>query len=104
MNTHEAEYNVFTVESNKPTTTLVCSRADLTVFCKDAEETLFHMFWNCPQTQDCLYDIQGLDASFTRFTEIIFSKELVILGSEVNTVSDRILDLCILIAKYNIFT
>ena len=31
------------------------------------------------------------------------SKELVILGSKANAVTDRILDLCILIAKYNIF-
>ena len=62
------------------------------------------MFWNCPQIPDYLFDVQGLDTNFTCFTEIIFSKELVILGSEVNTVSDRILDLCILIAKYKIFT
>ena len=33
---------------------------------------------------------------------LIFSKELVILGSKANVVGDRILDLCILIAKYNI--
>ena len=32
-----------------------------------------------------------------------FSKELVILGSKANVVTDRILDLCILIAKYNFF-
>ena len=104
MNTHEAEYNLFTVESNKPTTTLVCSRADLTVFCKDAEETLLHMFWDCPKIQDYWFDVQGwLHTSFTHCTNIIFSKELVILGSKANVVTDRILDLCILIAKYNIF-
>ena len=34
---------------------------------------------------------------------IFFSKELVILVSKANVVTDRILDLCILIAKYNIF-
>ena len=36
-------------------------------------------------------------------TVLILSKELIILGSKVNVVTDRILDLCILIAKYNIF-
>ena len=41
--------------------------------------------------------------SFTHCTDIIFSKKLVILGSKANVVTDRILDLCILIAKYNIF-
>ena len=38
------------------------------------------------------------------FTDTIFSKELVILGSKVKMVTDRLLDLCTLIAKYDIFT
>ena len=45
----------------------------------------------------------SLYTSFTHCTDRIFSKELVILGSKANVVTDRILDLCILIAKYNIF-
>ena len=50
------------------------------------------------------FDVQGwLHTSFTLCTDIIFSKELVILGSKANVVTDRILDLCILIAKYSIF-
>ena len=74
------------------------------VFCKDAEETLVHMFWDCPKIQNYWFDVQGwLHTSFTHCTDIIFSKELVILGSKANVVTDRILDLCILIAKYNIF-
>ena len=71
------------------------------VFCKDAEETLLHMFWDCPKIQNYWFDVQGwLHTSFTHCTDIIFSKELVILGSKANVVTDRILDLCILIAKY----
>ena len=74
------------------------------VFCKDAEDTLLHMFWDCPKIQNYWFDVQGwLHTSFTHCTDIIFSKELVILGSKANVVTDRILDLCILIAKYNIF-
>ena len=74
------------------------------VFCKDAEETLLHMFWDCPKIQDYWFDVQGwFHTSFTHCTDIIFSKELVILGSKANVVTDRILGLCILIAKYNIF-
>ena len=34
---------------------------------------------------------------------MFFSKELAILGSIENVVTDRALDLCIIIAKYNIF-
>ena len=75
------------------------------VFCKGAEETLLHMFWDCPNIQDYWFDVQGwLHTNFTHCTDIIFSKELVILCSKVNIVTGRIPDLCILIAKYNIFT
>ena len=45
----------------------------------------------------------GFIPSFTHCTDIIFSKELVILGSKANGVTDRILDLYILIAKYKHF-
>ena len=76
----------------------------LSVSSAKAEETSLHMFWDCPKIQDYWFDVQGwLQTSFTRCTDIIFSKELVILGSKVNMVTDRILDLCILIAKYSIF-
>ena len=74
------------------------------VFRKDAEETLLHMYWDCPKIQDYWFDVQGwLHTSFTHCTDIIFSKELVIHGSKANVVTDRILDLCILTAKYNVF-
>ena len=54
-------------------------------FCKDAEETLLHTFWDCPKIQDYWFDVQGwLHTSFTHCTNIIFSKELVILGSKAN--------------------
>ena len=60
-------------------------------------------FGIAPKIQDYSFDVQGwLHTSFTHCTNIIFSKELVILGSKANVVTDRILDLCIFIAKYNI--
>ena len=55
------------------------------------------------KTTGLMYMQGWLHNSFTNCTDIIFSKELVILGSKANVVTDRILDLCILIAKYNIF-
>ena len=74
------------------------------VFCKGAEETLLHMFRDCLKIQDYWFDVHGwLHNNFIHCTDIIFSKKLVILGSKANMVTDRILDLCILIAKYNIF-
>ena len=55
------------------------------VYCKGAEETLLHIFWDCPQIQDYWFDVQGwLRTNFIQCTDITFSKELVILGSKVN--------------------
>ena len=74
-------------------------------FCKDAEETILHMFWECPKVQDFWLEVQGwLHKHFEHCTNITFSKELIILGVRANLVTDRIIDLCILIAKYHIFT
>ena len=74
-------------------------------FCKDDEETILHMFWNCPKVQDYWLEVQGwLHKYFQHCTNDTFSKELIILGVRANLVTDRIIDLCILIAKYHIFT
>ena len=74
-------------------------------FCKDAEEIILHMFWECPKAQDFWLEVQGwLHKRFERSTNVTFSKELIILGVRANLVTDRIIDLCILIAKYHIFT
>ena len=64
-----------------------------------------HQFWNCPKIQDYWFDVQGwLHNNFAHCTDVVFfSKELVFLGSKENVVTDRVLDLCILLAKYNIF-
>ena len=71
---------------------------------KGAEENLLHLFWNCSKIQDYWFDVQGcIHTNLTHCTDIIFSKELLIIGSKVNMVTDRILDFYILIAKHNIF-
>ena len=71
-------------------------------FCKDAEETILHMFWECPKVQDFWLEVQGwLYKHFEHCTNVTFSKELIILGVRA---TDRIIDLRILIAKYHIFT
>ena len=69
-----------------------------------------HLFWDCPKIQDYWFDVQGwLHSNFTHCTDVVcfvfvfFSKELVILGSKENVVTDRVLDLCFLVAKYNFF-
>ena len=74
------------------------------VFCKRSEESQCI----CSGTVS-KFNVQGwLLSNFTHCTDVVFfcfffSKELVILGSKENVVTYRVLDLCILVAKYNIF-
>ena len=43
------------------------------VFCKRSEETLIHLFWDCPKIQDYWFDVQGwLHSNFTHFTDVVF--------------------------------
>ena len=71
-------------------------------FCKDAEDTILYMFWECPKVQGFWLEVQGW--LHKHCTNITFPKELIILGVRANLATDRIIDLCILIAKYHIFT
>ena len=63
------------------------------------------MFWDCPKIQDYWLDVQNwIRTNFTHYNNVIFTRDLIILGSEKNTISDRLLDLLILMGKYHIFT
>ena len=73
--------------------------------CNHADETILHRFWDCPKIQDYLLDVQNwICTNFTRCNLVIFTRDLIILGSEQNTITDIFLDLFILIGKYHIFT
>ena len=63
------------------------------------------MFWECPKVQDFWLEVQGwLHKHFEHCTNVTLLKELIILGVTANLVTDRIIDMCILIAKYHIYT
>ena len=73
--------------------------------CNQVEETLSHIFWDCPKIQGYWFYTQGwLHANFSHCSKILLFRELIILGSKVNTVTGRIFYLFMLIAKYHIFT
>ena len=77
----------------------------LCTFCNLAEETLMHLFWHCPHVQKFWLDVQEwLHTNFAHCNDVIFSEELIILGTKENVITDRIIDLFILLAKYHIFT
>ena len=69
--------------------------------CNQVVETLSHVL-ELFKIQDNWFGIQGW--LHGHCSKILLSRELIILGSKVNTVTDRIFDLFMLIAKYRIFT
>ena len=61
------------------------------------------MFWDCPKRQNYWLDVQNwICTNFTHCKNVIFTRDLIILGSEKNTITDRHLDQ--LMGKYHIFT
>ena len=74
-------------------------------FCNQADETLLHMFWDCPKTRNFWLHVQSwIHTNFTHCDNLTFTKEFIIFGSKINIATDRILDLFILMAKHHIFT
>ena len=74
-------------------------------FCNEADETLLHMFWDCPKTCKFWLHLQSwIHTNFTHCDNLTFTKEIILFGSKINIATDRILDLFILMAKHHIFT
>ena len=55
------------------------------------------------KTIGLMYKTGSVPVSHT-VTIVIFTRALIILGSEKNTITDRFMDLLILMGKYQIFT
>jgi hypothetical protein len=73
-------------------------------FCGNQEETLDHLFWECPVTQIFWKDFtEWLHSNFSHSKKLILSKRLVIFGCSPNVYTDMIFDLLLLVAKYSIF-
>ena len=63
------------------------------------------MFWDCPKTRNFWLHVQTSAYKLIVHTDnLTFTKEFIILGSKINIVTDRILDLVILKAKHHNFT
>ena len=59
------------------------------------------MLWDVPKIQEHWFDIEGwLQANVGHCMNVPLSKE-IILGSKGDIATDRLFDLCILIAKYH---
>ena len=68
------------------------------------EETISHLFWHCDIVQVFWAKLKtALNESCENCVEPIFTETLVLFGVKENVVTDRVIDLIIILAKYYIF-
>lgn len=74
-------------------------------FCKQIDETISHLFWDCRFIQNFWERfLFWLKQNFKSCAQITLSKPLVLFGFDRNSKSDKIIDLFIMTAKNFIFS
>ena len=72
-------------------------------FCKEEEETICHLFWDCRVIQRFWKDfLELLKRQCAGCNNLILSKALILFGEEKETQTDAAIDLILLSAKYYI--
>ena len=70
-----------------------------------ADEPLLHMFWDCSKIHNYWLGVQSwIHTNCTHCENLRLTKELTILGGTSTTVTNRIVDLFVRVAKHPIFT
>ena len=68
------------------------------------EETIEHLFYDCPIVQLFWTDVlEWIRSRCIHCDNFIFTKELIIFGLKSNTFTDKVMDLIILLAKWHIY-
>ena len=76
-----------------------------TDFCYYADENLLQIFWDCPKIHNYGLGVQSwTHANSTHCDNLTLTKELIILGSKINIVKERISDSFTLMARHHIIT
>lgn len=72
-------------------------------FCASEEETITHLFWNCPFVQRFWADVlQWIYEECQHCLNFSFSESLILFGWKENCKTDKVMDLIILLGKYHI--
>ena len=70
-------------------------------FCKQEEETIAHLFWGCTVIQSFWSDLQTLIKEICiNCTHFELSEALVLFGVTDNIITDKVIDLFILLAEF----
>ena len=73
-------------------------------FCNHDEQTIYHLFWECPNVQQFWNDVnQNFIVKLPHAQSFRFSDELILFGTKDNVYTDKPIDLLILTAKYYIY-
>ena len=73
-------------------------------FCNHDEQTIYHLFWECPIVQQFWNDVnQNFIVKLPHAQSFRFSDELILFGTKDNVYTDKPIDLLILTAKYYIY-
>ena len=74
------------------------------LFCKNHEETLCHLFWECSFAQTFWKDLETLlKRECYNCVRFSFRLDLVMFGTSDNVITDRAIDFLILYAKFYIY-
>ena len=68
------------------------------------EETIEHLFFDCPTVQLFWTDLLlWIRSNCCHCENFLFTEELVVLGRKNKTITDKVMDLIILLAKWHIY-
>ena len=79
------------------------SDTDLCCFCKNAQETLIHFFWDCPVTKVFLKNIQNFLISVNLIQTSHILRKTVCLGLDEEK-GEILVNHCPLLARYYVFS
>ena len=78
--------------------------SDRCTFCKTEKETIRHLLWDCTYSETFWKRVlDWITNNTSHLCAFNITEQLVIFGVEDNVVTDRVLDLIILMAKHYIF-
>ena len=73
-------------------------------FCSNEEETIGHLFWTCPVTAAFWASLETLiKNTCDSETTLDFSEILILFGIKEDTVTNRVIDFILLLAKFYIY-
>jgi len=78
--------------------------SDRCTFCKHDQETIVHLFWQCPIIRQFWTDVMmWLKSHCAHMYNLEFDEILIIFGKKQNVITDTVLDLIILLGKFYIY-